>query len=1389
MAAQRTADEQGREWLQTVPIKESEDEFLSGLETPETSEADEAEEGKEETPQIFETACEEILVAPESSLRGTLQDIDPNSGLICDAAKPGTTRYRLQINMACPHCGATFSRSGDRLLSIRFGAPFLLGSIIPELLDDASPASIPIQDGKPDNRLRPADGRQLLMFTDSRQGTARLAAKLQSDVERNHIRAFIYHNVQASSPSGDPEKRAKLESDIAALRLAFQSHPSIEGVLLNHERELASLDKPQPIDWAKMVDRISGDDRIDRFIRERVWTAREPEFHNRPKFAKFLLLREFVRQPFRANSVETMGLASLRFKHIEDIQEHQLSPSFVRHGGVLNDWREFLYIAMTRLARQNWCVDVDREVMHWISHKATTKSIKPPGQEFDRMREVGWPGQSKPSERRLLVRLLAQGLGLSLENRGDRDDIDECLARAWQHFQGICQQTEVGFKLDFERASLMPVTEAYICPVVKSIVRDRTFRGLSPNPPTPQSEFLKAEKVALPVLPFPYHQEEGRPVEVSRVTTWLNEDAIVQRLRRLGIWSNIHDRAAKYSVYFRSAEHSAQQPAERLRQYEREFKAGRINVLSCSTTMEMGVDIGSISTVVMSNVPPSIASYRQRVGRAGRRGQSTSLSLTLCKDRPLDRSTFRNPQSFLRRTIYAPSVALDSVVIVQRHVNATMLARFLRIREVQLHKIPVGPFFGFERDGKTKAPGTSLGEEFAAWLDRESLRTAPDLVGELKLLLAGTALDGDIDAAIDETREAIVQVRIDFSNEWDAIRFDFVDTREDTPRSRALELQIRRLTGEFLLGDLAGRGFLPAYGFPTDVVNFDTDTFFKSDPARPQGEVKQKDGANQRFRLRDTPSRQLDLAIRDYAPGNDVVVDGRVYRSAGLRLDWKRPVTEENSRQIQTLGTAWSCRTCGALGTGHADPNACSSCGGTNLLNHRYLKPAGFSCDPLEKPHDKVEEVNFIRPRAPWVAASGGEWVHLTAREAGRHRASRSGAVFHHTLGAEGYGYAICLACGRTEPEFRPRHEMPPLPRGMAVHRPLRSKRGAEWCDGSENGNSAFMIQRHRALGYEVTTDVFDLQLFGIQSASVALPLAAALRDALARKLGVEDAEMGISASETKAEDGVGRWSVLIYDKAPGGAGFSISAGIHIEDLLKDAAEILDCPNGANCTKGCPECVMCRDLEAHEQIIHRIEAFRFIRELVQQLGLPQDLAVFGPETRPESQPLVDAIMREMERDHEAELRINLFGQPGDWDLARWPVLRAAHRLASRGRCVRIVMDSSVPAKLDHASRIELYGLVIKAGCNLDIGATAQTIADHAVLASVGLGADRIAWATRDARAIQANDTWSRVRQGNHRARHLDGWRRAGQSNRSKQVLRGDGAHCAVFVDHRTEWKN
>jgi hypothetical protein len=686
---------------------------------------------------------------------------------------------------------------------------------------------------------------------------------------------------------------------------------------------------------------------------------------------------------------------------------------------------------------------------------------------------------------------------------------------------------------------------------------------------------------------------------------------------------------------------------------------------------------------------------------------------------------------------------LDSAVIAQRHVNAAMLGRFLTAERQELHRIPVGPFFGFQSNAIAMETGASLAERFIAWLGTDTLREDVGLTEELSLLLAGTALEGAILPALDETRDAIQRARAEFAKEWEAIRFDITDTRDNAARASALGRQMKRLTGEYLLGDLAGRGFLPGYGFPTDVVNFDNDLFSSNDRlGAQQGDAPTtSDGANRRWRLRDTPSRQLDLAIRDYAPGNDVVVDGRVYRSAGLRLDWRRPVTEENSKNIQALGTAWRCRNCGATGSTHTDPVVCSACGGDSLVKHRYLKPAGFSCDPWIKPHDKVEEVNFIKPRAPWVAAQGGEWVHLTAREAGRHRSSRTGLVFHHTLGAEKFGYAICLACGRAEPEQAPAHEAPPLPRGMAAHRPLRSKRGTGyWCDGTDQ-SSPFVIQRHRALGYEVTTDVFELQLPGLPSASVALPLAAAIRDALARKLGVEDDEMGMTATQTMGKEGVGRWSILIYDKAPGGAGFSISASPHIEDLLKDAADILDCPNGPNCETGCAECVMCRDLEGHESQIDRRGALDFARVLARQLGLPPELAIFGPASRAETQPLADAVLREMERRSDAELVLWLMGTPEEWDLNRWAALRVAQRLAARGRHIRILIDKATLNRLDQAGRVELYGLAIKTGCALEGASPPPVIANHQVLAWIGANGKGLAWASRDMTAGIGNEAW------------------------------------------------
>ena len=96
-------------------------------------------------------------------------------------------------------------------------------------------------------------------------------------------------------------------------------------------------------------------------------------------------------------------------------------------------------------------------------------------------------------------------------------------------------------------------------------------------------------------------------------------------------------------VPLRVEEHTAQLTPEKGRDYQDKFKDGDINVLSCSTTFEMGIDLGDLQAVVMSNVPPTVANYRQRSGRAGRRAGGAAFILTWTSDRPHDQSYFRNP--------------------------------------------------------------------------------------------------------------------------------------------------------------------------------------------------------------------------------------------------------------------------------------------------------------------------------------------------------------------------------------------------------------------------------------------------------------------------------------------------------------------------------------------------------------------------------------------------------------------------------------------------------------------------------------------------------------------------------------------------------------------------
>ncbi|HUY36772.1 MAG TPA: helicase-related protein [Pirellulales bacterium] len=135
------------------------------------------------------------------------------------------------------------------------------------------------------------------------------------------------------------------------------------------------------------------------------------------------------------------------------------------------------------------------------------------------------------------------------------------------------------------------------------------------------------------------------------------------RVFQLGLWAE---------------EHSAQLSPRENRRLQDLFKAGIRNILSATTTLELGIDIGGLTAALLSNVPPGKANYLQRAGRAGRRADGSAAVITFARPRPFDREVFRRFGDYLSQPLRKPLVFLDRERVVRRHLHAYLLGEFFR---------------------------------------------------------------------------------------------------------------------------------------------------------------------------------------------------------------------------------------------------------------------------------------------------------------------------------------------------------------------------------------------------------------------------------------------------------------------------------------------------------------------------------------------------------------------------------------------------------------------------------------------------------------------------------------------------------------------------------------
>jgi ATP-dependent helicase YprA (DUF1998 family)/Zn finger protein HypA/HybF involved in hydrogenase expression len=620
-----------------------------------------------------------------------------------------------------------------------------------------------------------------------------------------------------------------------------------------------------------------------------------------------------------------------------------------------------------------------------------------------------------------------------------------------------------------------------------------------------------------------------------------------------------------------AAEHSAQltgQPDEsafnKVEEYELRFQdvpiddLPPIDVLSCTTTMEVGIDIGALSGVALRNVPPHVANYQQRAGRAGRRGRSIASVITYAHGTSHDSHFFDHPEQIISGEVRAPIVYVENQQVLERHIHAYLVQRFFHER------VPPDPtsydLFGslgsVEQFLSDAHPCSLL--KLESWLDQNSDLLRTELAGWVPSFSFGlnepvSEVGATLQGAIDQTK---ARIRAVLPLSEYAAREELADLERES---------LERRLEEPLLETLIGHAVFPRYAFPTDVV-----TFWVS-KARQPGDAPGKRSFDYE------PQRDLQLALTEYAPGRSLTIDKWRFESAALYSPYEP--TPEHTIARQRPYT--SCRDCSwaTMDTAMAQSILCPVCGSDQLTRTAFITPAGFAPDLNAKREvDRGQAISYagmtdrarLEPQDPpsaWTESCDGRLLKWMG--------SRRLVMVNKGVGQR--GFRVCPDCGRSEPEYGPGFTATKLMKnGAATTHQHPLERGVV-CPGVADGPFY--------LGHEFPTDALLLRLR--VSAPVRLGAAGAtglLTRASRMALSSLVEALGLAASRVlQIDEGElsGWWTpvmggrtdeaqLYLYDLLPGGAGYARAVG---NDLLRvlDATEVLLA--GCDCPSSCYRCI------------------------------------------------------------------------------------------------------------------------------------------------------------------------------------------------------------------------